>query len=207
MILRKMVTEKETNEERILKFLELTRDPNPKHRGEERIFPGMFYLALVIPYLNKPIEYFELKFKNFIKYPCSIDLLVEETDNGNRKITFVEGKETLCEGEFKFKEQAETKNQGLEEFAEIVRSDLNNVNLRRIWLACLIPGRLIDLLKGEGIYRRQKMNFKGDYLEGVNLRLEVAREKRGGNVKRVDTIYEDISHNIVAEGFANVAVA
>ncbi len=186
----------------VYRFLDMTHDGNPFHRGEHNYVPGMLYLALSAPYLDKPIRYLDLKFRGFVQFPTEITL-EEKCIDGKKFINFGSGPKPDCRARFDFSDTNEIfDNRGLEDFASILGVGIDNPNLRKIWLTCLIPGELLKYSNGVGLYSSQSMAFLGD-LKDTQFRMNVTKDKQG--LKSVATSYVS-GTNVVAEGEAVVKV-
>lgn len=186
----------------VYKFLDITHDGNPFHRGEHNYVPGMLYLALSAPYLDKPIRYLDLKFRGFVQFPTEITL-EEKCTEGKKFINFGNGLKPDCRARFDFSDTNEIlDNSGLEDFASVLGVGMDNPNLRKIWITCLIPGELLRYSNGVGLYSSQSMAFLGD-LKDTQFRLNVTKDKQG--LKSVVTSYVS-GTNVVAEGEAVVKV-
>lgn len=202
------IEEKYISTERVRKFLELTQDDNSIHQNPYNILPGMFYLALSAPYMEKSIKSLDLKFRDKIKYPCEIDLEIEDY-KGGEKFLFksLEGN-LICEAKFSYNENPSDndKKKNLEEFSYLLGVETKNPNIEKIRLASLLPKRLLNFFKSEGFYLQQKLDFKKensfDY-EELFPKFLLFKEIRG--IKIIKTDFENALEDIIVEGQSKIS--
>ena len=205
--LNKDIELKETSKERVLSFLNLTKDSNPVHQFEKWIFPGMFYLALAAKHFPRQLKSLCVDFKETIKYPfeCSMH---QQSQEDSTKISFRKNGISLCNIRATFfQEPARTDYSGLEKFAYILGVSEDDCNLRHLWLACCIPGKLGKFLQKEkgakaGIYKKQTLKF-GDLLP-PNPQLEISVRSIKGKLYQLRTDYYAPDRNVLVRGRALV---
>jgi hypothetical protein len=202
-----IIPSEQTNITRVERFLDLTGDFNPIHRGDQRIMPGMFYLALAAPYLVAPIKAMQLKFKGIANYPFEINL-DEQTEDRRKRLLFSQNGRPLCEAEFQLEdrvleEATLIEHSRIADFSDTIGA-YNPFNTRKLWLASLIPGKLMKHYGALGIYVQQKMHFKQD-TESVDPRLDINLRAHKKNLLFLTTDYLDCEYDTLAAGEAIVA--
>jgi len=192
-----------TSEERILRFLDITQDYNRMHK-DRKIFPGMFYLALSAPYIRKPISSLEINFRHMVEYPFECELVKEDIKNGTR-LEFRKNRHVLCIENIFFNEAKEQDIvAGLEDFARNIGTEQDYQNLRKIWLVCCIPGKLMRYLgNNQGIYLKQTLAFLKKLPKNVKLKIKLNERKK--KRRDINMNYVD-GKEVIATGNAEVAI-
>jgi hypothetical protein len=205
------ITNETTSEGRVIGFLDLTRDLNIVHREGGKLLPGMFYMALLAPYLSRPLKSLEVSFIDFRKYPLPLEVTLLDSTPTETKFSFSDKDGQVCKGEVGYSETAKADNSGLQEFADILGLPQDYTNLRALWLTCQTPGELVRTLQPhipkykKGYYAKQTFNFS-DYLPAdATLKLGTDSLKFPITKGRITTDYYS-GNTKVAEGKALVFV-
>ncbi|MBI5148838.1 hypothetical protein HZA33_04105 [Candidatus Pacearchaeota archaeon] len=203
----------QVEEEKVLKFLDLTKDFNPAHR-KERITPGMYLIASLSDLLgyitqdkNTYLRECEYTFTKPSLFPCEVKQEVYITHDANGEISLdvyvQKDVEVIMKGKIKYSRELihqsadeekkdveivrkeKISSEMLKEFYESIKTTENEAAMKNFLLS-FVPGALVDsFLKTEkGIYVKQQASF---YMVGLDsiLTKEISIGIKRINQKRI----------------------
>lgn len=186
-----------TSDELIERFVSESLDENPIHKSYGgRVLPGLYYLKLIEPYIDKPISSVKMDFKGFAFFPIELRLDINESKYGRSDL-------------FVFSQNGEQKS-SVEVFYNGANIDNNSVKLQAVYR---VGGELYQKFCGNGfdsenqrvLYVGQIMQFD-KYYSGSCL-INIGEPKKLS--KRdyiVETNYENSWGNVVGFGEASTMV-
>lgn len=199
--------------DRILEFLEETKDENEIHRPPKTVVPGMYWVKIAENMLNsfeslegRMLESLDVSFQGRLKYTTNVlEPYVHVKQSEENEGIFI----------FNFKNKGKNKSIVIAKYgnrdSQIKRiisrlsGSIKTENAKRFEMLYMVPGELQRVGGVNGMYIGQNLEFYGsngniDSLDIGKLTRLPEDPRRG----ELDTVYTDKHKNVIAKGIAKV---